>query len=156
MNFAGPGWLELDWKCPGRRPPTPPDEADNGAEEEDTAQDDEKDMAFDFEDEFSSSDNFQHSPAAEAWGRGAERQRSEEDDLSGRGSEQHEEAQDHRGQYGDGEGGSEVMIHCIDEAYRYLYSVFKMFSQCFLFNVNFYCFVSLLHMVIIYVLQLRS
>ena len=28
----GPGWLELDWKCPGRRAPTP--EGEEAAEEE--------------------------------------------------------------------------------------------------------------------------
>lgn len=55
--FPGPGWLELDWKCPGRRPPTPPDEA-NKVEEEDAPADDGKDLAFDFEDEFTSSGTF--------------------------------------------------------------------------------------------------
>jgi len=53
----GPGWLELDWKCPGRRPPTPPDEVGK-EEEEDAPADDGKDLAFDFEDEFTSSGTF--------------------------------------------------------------------------------------------------
>ena len=43
--------MELDWKCPGRRPPTPPDEKHDD-EEEEVVEDDGKDMAFDFEDEF--------------------------------------------------------------------------------------------------------
>ena len=49
---AGPGWLELDWKCPGRRPPTPPDEKYEEEDEAETPEDAGKDMAFDFEDEF--------------------------------------------------------------------------------------------------------
>ena len=49
----GPGWLELDWKCPGRRPPSPPEDQDQ-EEEEEQAPDDSKDLAFDFEDEFAS------------------------------------------------------------------------------------------------------
>jgi len=53
----GPGWLELDWKCPGRRPPTPPDERDKVVEEE-VPEDDGKDLAFDFEDEFASTGAF--------------------------------------------------------------------------------------------------
>ena len=48
---SGPGWLELDWKCPGRRPPTPPEDKDQ-EEVEEQAPDDGKDLAFDFEDEF--------------------------------------------------------------------------------------------------------
>ena len=50
--MLGPGYLELEWKCPGRRPPTPPEEKDAGDDEADAPEDDGKDMAFDFEDEF--------------------------------------------------------------------------------------------------------
>ena len=162
LNFAGPGWLELDWKCPGRRPPTPPDEADNGAEEEDTAQDDEKDMAFDFEDEFSSSDNF-NTPQQRRLGggglKGSARKKTTSLDGVLSNMRRHKIIEDN--------------METEKEAPKWWFIVFmkptgtcgvawvkfsvlNMFSQCFLFNVNFYCFVSLLHIFISHVLQLRS
>ena len=47
---AGPGWLELDWKCPAKRPPTPPGQ-ENEEEEEEEEADGEQDAFFDFDDE---------------------------------------------------------------------------------------------------------
>ena len=53
----GPGWLELDWKCPDRRPPTPPGEKCE-EKDKDKAKNLEnavKELAFDF-DEFSNTE----------------------------------------------------------------------------------------------------
>jgi len=48
----GPGWLELDWKCPGRRAPSPQgEEVAHPAEGEDTPKEEEKDDGFDFEED---------------------------------------------------------------------------------------------------------
>eukprot|EP00092_Neocalanus_flemingeri_P057201 GFUD01067919.1.p1 GENE.GFUD01067919.1~~GFUD01067919.1.p1 ORF type:complete len:131 (+),score=56.66 GFUD01067919.1:45-437(+) len=48
----GPGWLELDWKCPGRRAPSPQGgEVAQPVEDGDAPKVEEKDDGFDFEDD---------------------------------------------------------------------------------------------------------
>lgn len=48
----GPGWLELDWKCPGRRAPSPQgEEVAQPVDNEEAPKEEEKDDGFDFEDD---------------------------------------------------------------------------------------------------------
>ena len=47
----GPGWLELDWKCPGRRAPSPQKEEVTDPVDNEETPEEEKDDGFDFEDD---------------------------------------------------------------------------------------------------------